>query len=418
MSAESPLERVKRLVGGYYKGLLPAVECGLAVFGCMSLRGRTRPLSTILETTSGYGKSAVTQMFFPAAESGLNQHAYRCDKFTPKAFVSHSANVSQDKLAAIDLLPQIKDKVLLTKELAPIFRGREEELKDTFSILIAVLDGKGFSSNSGVHGKRGYEENIVFNWLGATTPLPRGTHRLMYQLGTRLLFFEVPSVAPSDRELLEYTKSECASQAETECQEAVNNFLVAFFKNFPIGELPPEAIEIPHGPAKEITRWARFLANARREVSYERKDNDYTPVAAGMPEGPWKLINYFKELARGHALIHERLEVNAEDIKLVAHVAVSSIPGHLRPIVRKLSVDGQLNSTECTALCRVSRPTARKYLLEASLLEIGDLKKGEFASFANLGESTPDVLQLSESLRWLRTLKGKRRVCVAVAGGE
>lgn len=187
MPAECSLERVKRLVRAHYNGLLPAVECGLAVFGTMPLSGRTRPLSVIFETTSGYGKSAVTQMFFPLAGTGLDKYAYRCDKFTPKAFVSHAANVSKDKLSEIDLLPQLRNKVLVTKELAPIFRGRDDELKETFSILIAVLDGKGFSSNSGVQGKRGYEENIVFNWLGATTPLRRDTHRLMYQLGTSVV---------------------------------------------------------------------------------------------------------------------------------------------------------------------------------------------------------------------------------------
>src|SRR5262249_9723234 len=205
MAAESKLEIVKGLIRSHYDGLLPAVECGLAVFGSMSLADRPRALSVIFETTSGYGKSAVTQMFFPVADSGLDKYAYRCDKFTPKSFVSHAANVAKDKLSEIDLLPQIKNRVLVTKELAPMFRGREDELKDTFSILIAVLDGKGFSSNSGVQGKRGYEENVVFNWIGATTPLKKDTHRLMYQLGTRLLFYEVPSVMPDEETLLRYT---------------------------------------------------------------------------------------------------------------------------------------------------------------------------------------------------------------------
>ena len=70
----------------------------------------------------------------------------------------------------MDSLPQLANKVLVTKELTPIFRGREDELKENFATLTAVLDGKGFTSNSGVQRKRGYEQSIVFNWLGATTP--------------------------------------------------------------------------------------------------------------------------------------------------------------------------------------------------------------------------------------------------------
>jgi hypothetical protein len=84
----------------------------------------------------------------PVAES-LDQYVYRSDKFTPKAFVTHVANVRRANLGAVDLLPKVHRKVLITKELAPIFRGREEEMRENFSILISVLDGKGFTSDSG-----------------------------------------------------------------------------------------------------------------------------------------------------------------------------------------------------------------------------------------------------------------------------
>src|SRR5208283_5155921 len=116
MAVDPNLESVKKLVRIHYSGLLPTVQCGLAVFGSMSVAGRTRPLSIIFEATSGYGKSAVTQMFFPVASSGLDKYAYRCDKFTPKAFVTHAANVSKEKLSEIDLLPQLRNRVLVTKE--------------------------------------------------------------------------------------------------------------------------------------------------------------------------------------------------------------------------------------------------------------------------------------------------------------
>jgi hypothetical protein len=55
----------------------------------------------------------------------------RLDQFTPKAFVSHAANRKPEQLAKIDLLPKLKDKTLLVKELAPIFRGREDSLRGT-----------------------------------------------------------------------------------------------------------------------------------------------------------------------------------------------------------------------------------------------------------------------------------------------
>jgi hypothetical protein len=143
----------------------------------------------MLETTSGYGKSAVIQMFFPLDEQGgLNEHIYRCDKFTPKAFVTHATNVPREKLAEIDLLPQIKNKVLVTREYAPMFRGRDDDLTDIFTILIPVLDGKGFASNSGAQGRRGYQTDIVFNW-------PRSRHRIGARFGCRCTPLRLASLA-------------------------------------------------------------------------------------------------------------------------------------------------------------------------------------------------------------------------------
>ena len=51
-----------------------------------------------------------------------------------------SADDKFEKLKEIDLLPKIELKLLITKELAPIFRGRQDELIDRFSILISVLE--------------------------------------------------------------------------------------------------------------------------------------------------------------------------------------------------------------------------------------------------------------------------------------
>ena len=70
-------------------------------------------------------------------------------------------------------------------------------------------------------------------------------------------------------------------------------------------------------------------------------------MSAGTPEGPWKVIKYFKELARGHALLEERTEVNSSDLALVAHTALSSLPGHLRPMVAELRRAGTLDTARC-----------------------------------------------------------------------
>jgi hypothetical protein len=68
-------EMVDAVVSQYYPALLPSVNACLAVFGAMALAKRTKPLCLILETPSGYGKSAVLQMMFPVGEKRWGQES-------------------------------------------------------------------------------------------------------------------------------------------------------------------------------------------------------------------------------------------------------------------------------------------------------------------------------------------------------
>jgi len=390
------IDFVLSVVRKHYPTLESSVRIMLAVFGSMAFKDRTKPLSLIFETPSGYGKTTVLQMAFPLKGSELKKVVYRSDKFTPKAFVSHAANVTRDDLKkTVDLLPKIEGKVLVTKELAPLFRGEKNQLLDTFSILIPILDGKGFTSDSGVHGQRGYDRPIVFNWLGATTPLPKQTHKLMSQLGTRLLFWEVPVKHPTSAELLAYAQGSGASGAEGECQTAVNDFLSAFFTTHHPASVPYDLIRISRSSAQELARAATLIATCRAEITHER-EGGWKPVGAGTPEGPWKVVDYLRDLARGHALLCGRERLAGEDTALALQVAVSSIPIHLRPLVKELRQHGRVSSTRAEKLCGASRPTARNYLQELSLLGIGRRTKGSPKS------NVPDAVNLSPKFGWLR----------------
>jgi len=392
---------VNPVINKYYPALLDAVHASLSVFATLSLKNRTKPLSLIFEASSGFGKSAVLQMAFPYKSSAdkiskLADYAYRSDKFTPKSFVSHAANKSKKSLAEVDLLPRLENKVLITKELAPIFQGREQEKRENFSILIAVLDGKGFTSDSGTMGQRGYQRNIIFNWLGATTPLSIATHRMMSQLGTRLLFFEISSVEPTDEELFAYAASDNVGKAEIDCNITVNNFLIDFFQRHPVGSMESDSIVIPKSLSIQITLWAKFLVKGRAEIKYDEDDNDLTPKTANKPEGAWKVIDYFKELARGHALIHDRMEVNSSDIDFISHVAISSVPIQYRALIRELRKSEYVTSSQCANMSMVSQTTARRFLSELSILGIAKLIKG------TTKVNAPDKICLSDEFIWMK----------------
>jgi hypothetical protein len=392
------------VIGAYYSALLPVCRACLAVVASLALMGRTLPLCVILEGPSGYGKTAVLNMFLSLA---LAIYIYRSDKFTPKAFVTHASNVKKADLKSIDLLPKLVGKTLITKELAPMFRGREDALTEIFSFLCSVLDGKGLTTDSGTQGQRGYQEAHVFNWLGATTPVPAETHSLMYQLGTRLLFYEMPVEQIEEKDLFAYFKGDRCKEAEEQTRKAVKMLLVEFFKQHPVSSVEPDSITIPDTLGLEIVRWSQLLAAGRAKLKRETQNSmggsSSRAIAAYPPEAPYKIVDYLKQFARGSALIMGRTEVDSTDIELVAHVAISSIPIHYRPVIRQLRRSRIVTSSEAAIVCEVSSPTARKYLYELSLLGFGELKKGHAASKEE-GEEEPDELTRAAKYEWITGL--------------
>jgi hypothetical protein len=191
-----------------------------------------------------------------------------------------------------------------------------------------------------------------------------------------------------------------AATDQDEVRALINNFLVMFFDAYPIGSVDPDDILAPEALMSEIADWAQLLISGRAEVRYEKIGTNWTPVAAMPPEGPWRVADYLKELAFGHCLIHGRSEISKADLRIVGHAAVSSIPRHLRPIVRELARTGVADTRAVMRLCGVTHPTARNYLSEVALLGIGVLTKGDPVT------NQPNSISLTKYFYWLRrTLK-------------
>lgn len=145
------VKNVRAVVEEYLPGLWPMVDVGLAVCATLLLKDNSNPVAVIYTGPPGASKTTTASLFMG------HELCYVSDNFTPAAFVSHAANVPKTKLAQVDLLPRIRHRLLLTPELAPIFRGKDEDLVKRFAILIRVLDGQGLTTDSGTHGQRGKE---------------------------------------------------------------------------------------------------------------------------------------------------------------------------------------------------------------------------------------------------------------------
>jgi hypothetical protein len=371
-----------------------AVKAGLGVICSLALTGRVQPLSLIYEGPSGRGKSTCINLFEPNREA-TKKLFYRLDTFTPKAFVSHAANVSKEDIGTIDLLPKLNNKVLLVKELAPQFRGTDADLRERFAILTAVLDGKGHLSASGVHGTRGYEGEYVFNWLGATTPIPTKTDQVMAQLGNRLLRYEFLGEQPTEEELLAFLEGSSHAEQERQLRTLMNQFLENFFRDTPVSSVNAENITMEQELKLELIRLASLLSQARVEIiTHESNDSSELELEAGAAEGPFRIVLLLKQLAQGLALAFGRREVQRSDMQTLRHIAISSIPVNRRRVLKALIANG--NSVDSGGLekaLRLSRPTVRKYMQELAATGIVNFQKGT-------GQQ-PDSISFADVWKWL-----------------
>ena len=384
----SALEAGLALVGSHYRQeLCQAIKAALGVIASLSLKGRDHCLVLVFEGASGRGKSIIVRVLMPDSET--ERYLVRADDFTPASFVSHAANRTSDALAQIDLLPRIKEKVMLTKELAPLFRSNDDELRKNFARLTSVLDGDGYMSNSGTHGERGYTGRYVFNWIGATTPIPQRTHEIMAQLGNRILFYEVIGDEFSEEDLMEFARTYESNDAVEQCRTAVSTIVHDHFQRYRVDSVEPETIAIGDDLLLEMVRYAKLITQGRVEVLSDSFE-------AGAPEGPHRVILLIQTLARGLALLERRLEVTAEDMDVIRHIAFSSIPFNRRELLRAIvGTGGTLNSTGVGAALGCSKPTALTRMRELAATGICDFQDGVEA------RSVPASISLSPEWAWL-----------------
>jgi hypothetical protein len=301
--------------------------------------------------------------------------SYLSDDFTPKAFVTHSANVGLKNIEDVDLLPKIKNKVLISPELAPLFESSKDKLTDNFAILTRVLDGEGLNRDSGVHGHRGYSGDFKFVWLGATTPLRASVWNIMGKIGNRLLFLNMNEKNRTDKDYVEMFRTKQYEDKIKVCRGAVRSFLNNFFKKYQVRTLDwdneQDILLLP-----EIIRYSKFLGRLRATLLLW-KSEDKGKYEHNFPiiEEPPRAINSLYNIAKGHALINGRTFLKREDLEPVRKVAFSSMPHDRMEFLKILSKhDGRLTTKNIEQELRCSDETARKTMEVFGILKIVDVK--------------------------------------------
>ncbi len=366
-SSPTNLSVVRQTVCKHFPSFWPAVEACLSTCATLLLKDNANPVTMIVMGPASAGKTTVTNMFAGAQFNG-EPLCYHSDSFTAAAFVSHSAQATKAQLTTIDLLPKIKDKVLVTPELAPIFRGDQDELVKRFSVLTRVLDGQGLKTDSGVHGDRGYEGEYVFAWIGATTPIKGQVWKVMAQLGSRLFFLllETGSLSlPNDtlEDLVRSLHGEVPYSVKLqECKGVVGDYLTQLFaRHGGPRQVEWNSSQNPIHVLEGIAQCAMLLAQMR---------TPYEPDSKPSHESPQRANSILYNLARGHALIHGRTVLAETDLPMVAQVALSSMLSHRRALWLAMGQNqGQpLTVKQVSNALEVSPNTAQERMQEMAWL--------------------------------------------------
>jgi 5S rRNA maturation endonuclease (ribonuclease M5) len=354
-----------------FPALERAAEICLSAEAQLLLNDVVNPFGLALVDVPSSGKT-ITLNFF----SEPKELAYTTDNFTAASFVSHATNVCRDQLGNIDLLPRIRFKIMVVRELNSILGAKEDDLVKSFGILTRVLDGEGLETDSGVHGRRGYTGDYTFMLLAGTTPIQPRVFKVMGNFGSRLFFLSLHTPDNDKNVLIAQNRGRNRKKKEIECRQATENFLRTLWSANPQG-VDWSKDNDPDDCLRVVADCACLLASLRGAINVYRLEpaDGEEKLSHSVPviEKADRINCLFGNLARAHALICGRRRLTEDDLWPVLEITFDSAPPTRAKIFRYLiEKGGRLTTKEIEKLLRCATGTALREMEALSVLGIVD----------------------------------------------
>lgn len=267
-----------------------------------------------------------------------------------------------------------------------MFSAREEDLLQQIGILTSVLDGHGFTSDTGAQGHRGYDEDIMFTWLGAAVDIPYKVHKALSTLGPKLYFFRLQKIDESEESCFEH-KDEDFDKKKQAIKSALIEYL-AYFDTSPNISFEPDndltKIPLDHTKDEEfahryIIKLGKLLAPLRAVVpTWETKDSQGSEYNfdIAIVEDPSRAITQLRNLARGHALSRGRDYITLDDIPMLIHMVLSTC-SLARATIFELLISnmGSLITSQIVESLNTAKPTALRTMTELKATGLVDMEE-------------------------------------------
>lgn len=379
-------QELYKLVNELIPELWTPLDFAISIKTILNIKGCTLPFAGILLGPPSSLKTVVVESF------RKYKYSYYTDSFSAKSLVSHYAGIKEEQLKKIDMLPMIKNKFFLCSELSPMFTKKEDDLKETIGLIIRVLDGQGYVSNTGACGRRGYEEEIMFTWLGAAVDIPYQVHKIMGSLGPKLYFLRLPRNKKKEDVLLGLMEKDDFIHKIRKIRHSLFEYL-ELFDRCPVSEPEDENQKVirennlikiqcdidndDEYTKRVIVKIGVLLGHLRAVVTTWKQDIqglDYNHATVSI-EDPLRAITQLRNLARGHALSQGRTSITIQDLLLPIKVVLSTASIDRTNIFRLLiAYKGKLTTSIISSSLNIEAPTARRIMAELKAVELVDLE--------------------------------------------
>jgi hypothetical protein len=252
-----------------------------------------------------------------------------------------------------------------------MFSAKEEDLHQILGIMTRLADGEGYGSDSGAHGHRGYENGVMFTWLGAAVDIPYKVYKILSNLGAKIYFYRTNFKEESPEELLGYAKE--SHEFNTRKQE-IKVALYDYLKWLDIGhDLFKSELAWDHKRNDENA--LRYIVGAADLLSYLRcvakvweshdtQGSDYA-YSISQREVPRRAITALSNLAKGHAISEGRNHITLDDIVLPLKTALDTAQiERVSMFSLLLAYGGMLTTDQVMNSLNVSRTTALRTMAE------------------------------------------------------
>jgi hypothetical protein len=285
-----------------------------------------------------------------------------------------------------------------------VFGASEDDLLGIISILTRVMDGHGYSSDSGVHGQRGYKDPIMFVWLGAIVDIPYRVWKVLGNLGSRLYFLRLPAESKTEDARLAGLRDKPYMERLKACREACADY-IRWLMSYPSSISNSSKKGIAWNRTKDsddvlriIIRVANLLARLRAVVQvWETEGTQGSKYAFTAPivEDPERATNALYNLAIGHAFSCARTQVSYDDLPIVINVALSSASRERTALLGLLlNTYGSATTTDFETALKCSKPTALKTMKELEIIGLCEYVDGD-------GETKPETtVTLTDEFKW------------------